>query len=528
MIKKHIQKTIVFCSLIGLLALVISCEKDFTDIGSSIISNTQFNTKDTILEVVVTEKPITSVRADGIQLGGNLGQYLLGVYNNVNYEKIEASIVSQLGIQNDLALVNQTYGADTTVVTTIDTVYIKLPYQASLKTDGSDQYVLDSVIGNTSVPFSVNVYQLQTFLNRLNPNDPSKTNSFSSDEVYQWIPGTLTSQLDYPFVPSSNDTAIFVKRRTHLGEVYDTDTISLTNNIPFARIPLDKNKIKSLFLDQYGTANFASQDAFNNYFRGIMIEAKGDDGSMVSLSLTSPTIGLNASIEVLYTNTVLDGAGAPVDTIKVANTYSLSGISTSLYKMTQNNPSSSHNVIVQGTAGTMANVALFGEDLNNNNIPDQIDDLRQKNWLINDASLTLYVDQDIVDFDTIATPYRLLIYKDGLNGSGNPNPSQIKDILTEGSAVLGGALELSEDGRPDKYNFRITDYVSDLLNGKSTYSPILGVKLFSPTDVPTSVSDTIIESYSWNPKAVMLLNHLPSNGARRAQLKISYSVKAEN
>lgn len=528
MIKKFIQKTIVFCSLIGLLGIVISCEKDFTDIGSNIISNNQFVSKDTVLEVVVTSKPITSVRADGIQLGGTLGQYLLGVYNNANYEKIEASIVTQLGIQNDLNVVSQTYGADTTVVTTMDTVYLKLPYQSSLKADGSEQYILDSIIGNTSVPFSVNVYQLGTYLNRLNPVDPTKLNSFSSDETYQILPGTLTSQVDYPFVPSANDTAIFVKRRDHLGAVYDVDTLSLNNNIPFARIPLDKDKFKSLFLDQYGTANFASQDAFNNYFRGIMIEASGDDGSMMSLSLTSPTPGLNASLEVLYTNTVLDGAGIPVDTIKVTHTYSLSGISTSLYKMTPNNPSSAHNVVIQGAAGNMANVAIFGDDLNNNGVPDQIDELRQKNWLINDASLTFFVDQDIVEFDTIATPFRLLLYKDGLSNTGSPNPSQIKDILTEGSAVVGGGLQLSDDGKPDKYNFRITDYVSDLLNGKSTYAPVLGLKVFSPTDVPTTVTDTIIETYSWNPKAVMLLNHLPSNGSRRAQLKISYSIKTDN
>ncbi len=82
----------------------------------------------------VTNKAITSVRADGLSIGGTLGQYLLGVYNNPNYEKIEASVVSQLALDTDVNVADKIYGADTTVVTTIDTVFLKIPYQATLKT----------------------------------------------------------------------------------------------------------------------------------------------------------------------------------------------------------------------------------------------------------------------------------------------------------------------------------------------------------------------------------------------------------
>jgi len=43
--------------------------------------------------------------------------------------------------------------------------------------------------------------------------------------------------------------------------------------------------------------------------------------------------------------------------------------------------------------------------------------------------------------------------------------------------------------------------------------------------MPKVPSDTIVKPYNWNPKAVTLLNHLLSNGDRRAQLKISFSTK---
>ena len=43
-------------SFIVFLSVVISCEEDFTDVGTTIASNDEFSTGDTILEVIVTGK----------------------------------------------------------------------------------------------------------------------------------------------------------------------------------------------------------------------------------------------------------------------------------------------------------------------------------------------------------------------------------------------------------------------------------------------------------------------------------------
>ena len=180
MIKK-MAKSLLYVGCFTLLAnLVISCEEDFTDIGTTIVSNNEFSTGDTVLEVIVTAKNIETVRADGLAIGGSLGQYLLGVYNNANYKKIEASIISQLQIPTNLRLVDNEYLSDTTVVTTIDTVFLKLPYQATL--NGTDaigpDFQLDSIIGDQSQSFTLNVFRLQTYLHSLNPTNPSVGNEF--------------------------------------------------------------------------------------------------------------------------------------------------------------------------------------------------------------------------------------------------------------------------------------------------------------------------------------------------------------
>ena len=134
MLRKYMKATISVVITVFLLVSIVSCEEDFTDIGTSIVNNGEFSTNDTVFEIEVTGKNIENVQADGFQIGGILGQYLLGVYNNSNYKKIEASIISQLAIPSDLTLVDNTFGSDTTVVTTIDTVLLRIPYNASLLT----------------------------------------------------------------------------------------------------------------------------------------------------------------------------------------------------------------------------------------------------------------------------------------------------------------------------------------------------------------------------------------------------------
>ncbi len=507
------KKSVYFGVFILFVIGIVSCEKDFNDIASNVVKNTKFDTKDTIIEVVVTNKAITSVRADGLTVGGTLGQYLLGVYNNSNYEKIEASVVSQLALDNTVRVADKTYGTDTTVVITIDTVFFKIPYQGTLKKDSRSEYDLDSIIGDKTKAFNLNLYRTETYMNRLNPVDPSKRNNYPSNSVYQVLPGELNAQVDYQFIPNAMDTMMIYKRRLSTGVVYKTDTLKLSNNNPFARIPLDEAKIKQIFVDEYETSShFDSQEAINEYFKGLYIEAKGNEGALMAFNIATTTFDLKPSIEIRYTKTVIKGGTTVVDTIIKSNSFLLSNFSTSLYKMTEKVYPDDKNIIIQGTAGNMAQIKM----LDNN----QLNILKNKNWLINEASLTFYVNQDIVGQDTLQTPFKLFLYKDG------NSKAQIKDHVSEGPAIYDGNLVITDD-KPDYYRFRITDYVSDLLNGTITDNPILGLKVFNnPTDGYSSAIDTLVTDHNWNPKAVTLLNHdKVLNGERRARLKISYSIK---
>jgi len=247
------------------------------------------------------------------------------------------------------------------------------------------------------------------------------------------------------------------------------------------------------------------------------------------MSLTFNDNTLRPSIDIYYTNTVSTNGGTViVDTIKKNDSFFLSGIRNSAYKMSSNQSSSPDHTAIQGTAGSMAQLKIFGDETDQSGIPSDLIALRAKNWLVNDAEITLYVAQEIVGSGTKETPSQLFIFKDRFNtNSGTSTHRQIIDYTTEGVSRVGGLLQFDDDNNPYSYTFKITDYVSELLSGDSNDLPLLGIRVFNPTDLPISSADTIVRNYNWNPKAVMLLNQNTLNTAKRPQLKISYSKKID-
>jgi hypothetical protein len=517
-VRRFLKKSTYAVALILVFTAVVSCEEDFTDIGTSIISNTKFSTSSMLVDVEMSNSPVTEVKSDNLSL--EPGQYLLGVHASDDYEKIEASIISQLLINSDFQVIDNenVYDSDTLVVTTIDTVFLKLPYQATLNDQGTG-YDLDSIIGDKSKAFNFNVYETSTYLSELNPADPSKINSYNSNDVFEKTGTELNVSKDFSFIPKATDTAIVIKRWLSDNTLSSKDTVTYTSSasstvaIPFAVIPLKEGKIKELFLDKYDSSEFATQSAFNNYFRGVILEASGNEGSLVSINFRGT---VNPSIEVYYTNTVVTG-GVIIDTIQKNDSFLLSGIRASSYKMEDKEYPVNEEVILQGAAGSEATINIFGADADGNGLADKIEELRERNLLINDALLTVYINQSS---DITATPYQLFLYKS--SEGANPTYSHIKDVFTEGAGTFGGLLKRDSEGKQEKYTFRITDYISDILSGESDYSPTLRLKVANSTDLQV-VSDTIFNNFSWNPKAVTLFNQSATDESKKIELKISYS-----
>merc|ERR1711916_242289 len=105
-------------------------------------------------------------------------------------------------------------------------------------------------------------------------------------------------------------------------------------------------------------------------------------------------------------------------------TMPLGGIRTNKFVMQDKTYPNNDEIKVQGTAGSEAKITLFDQT--------RLAELRGRDWLVNDAELTLYINQAA---DTTNVPFRLYMYKED-DTAVTPKLSQIEDAYTE--ANLGG------------------------------------------------------------------------------------------
>ena len=518
--KKLIKGSFYLGAFICLFLAIISCEEEFTNIDTNVLANTKFSTNIlTVEDISIENSQLQRIQTDNISR--QLGQYLLGVYATEDYEKLEASVVSQLTIPDNLKVVDDIDGVSPLAITNIDTVFLKLPYQVNLNSD-SNAYELDSIFGDLDKAFTLSLYQSNTFLNFYNPKDVSKVNRFYSNDIFEKTGDLLNYKESFSFIPSAQDTSLVIERRLFDNSLAKQDTLKLFNStsstiqVPFARIPLDKEKFKELFLDKYQTGEFDSQEAFNSYFKGIILEAKGTEGSLISFDFNNDDISLNPSIEVYYTNVILNEDSSVSDTIYKNDSFPLSGFRVNTFTMNDGNDkvySDNDDIIIQGTAGNEGNITLLTQN--------KIDELKARNLLVVNASLTFYINQS-KDINYI--PERLYLYKNNTVNGKSVGFSYIKDAITESSfGGIRGQLRRDEDGNPNRYEFNLTDYVSDILAG-TLKSQSLRLKAFNSSDARSSISvDTTFTNLSWTPKAVTLYGNTISDLEKKPTLKISYS-----
>lgn len=527
-----------------LLLGIVSCEKDFEDIGVDLVDNNKFSVGDTTIEIIAYNENIEKSRVDNND-ASRAPLSLLGVSNDSDFGHLKATLISQLSLP--------TFGVNFGENPTVDLVVLDIPYLIKdttvIKeiTDNNDTIyesikALDSIYGNKNIAYDITVNELGTFLNVLDPLDPSKGQEYYSDKTY-----LLKDQIYADsFIPNVNDTVLYVDRelviigKDELGNpIHDVDTIKSANLIPSIKLRLDNDFFKTRFLDHDGSSDFASNDNFRKYFRGVYIDANGVDGSLMNLNTRG------ATTTIYYTNDVIKDEGANEDLngngvvgeenvvvkTKQSVTFALLGVASNKYEHDYTtgaigsvivNPdkiNGEEKLYVQGAAGSEAVLDLISDEA--------LDEIRSMNWLINDAILTFYVDgiQDEV-------PQQLFLY----NYEYGSNITDLTSPLF-GPDVFGGTLEYKRElipgsippkykDVPEKYTFRITKYFSQLVDQTNPKKPSkLAIKNFVRTDLPNfTILDSLVKPYNWIPKGVVLKGNLPiANNEKRIKLEIFYS-----
>ncbi len=516
------QKIVNSLKYFGVVALVLSaviaCEKDFENIGVGLVDNNLFETDSTSFRVISYNENIEKTATNGNP------NYLLGIYNTPNFGLFQANIISQLNFNNT------SYGDEVS----IDAVILDIPYYATKLEDSEDNtpdFRLDSIIGDPTKGFKLSVYENGTFMNLYDPNDPAKRKVYYSDKTYTKKDLLYTTD---DFKPNKNDTVIYIPRRYLDNDIntVEYDTIKKENLYPSIKIPLDTTFFRNKFINAQNTGYFDDNQAFKTYFRGLILEAQGNSGALMNLAMS------DATMTVYYTNTVLkdetdtdlngdgdtDDKDVPVRT-KQSKIYKMGGIIANQYirdygmadsdivqKLNQpDTVNGETELYVQGAAGSVALLELFkGVDLN---------ELREKNWLVNHAKLSLY----ITDSDKDSIPQKLYLYKYNTK-------SKVLDEITEYFfSGAFGILVRDENNNPEKYVFTITDYVSEILKKEDPLEPVtLAIKDKLSWDYydPKSNPDTTVSGKSLVARGVKLKGNKAATDSLK--LEIFYTISNNN
>jgi len=450
--------------LLFVLAVVFfaSCDNDFNVLGTDIVGIDNFE----------LEKMEYPVRTTNIELGAvettNLPVNPLGVYNNPVYGLTHANFATQL----QLATINPTFNLD--LVPDIQSVVMTIPYFSKTLTTATTNgttttpgtYSLDSIYGpKPREPFSLRVYESGYFIRDVNPADQLTQSYFSDqDPDFNAVKGQWLN--DDTATPAENDQFVFSD--TENVEIYkkSDSTTSVTRNAAL-RVNLNKAYFNTKIFHA-PAGKLVNNNVFKDYFRGLYFKVEQNAGSRGNLGMINFKGG-----KIVITYKEFDTAPTAANPNPHRSTkrivLNLAGNTVSLINQAPRNvaPDPKKLFIKGGGGHSMAVIDLF-------NSQAQLDELRNSNLLINDATLTFTIDKEAMDMgapDKAYEPLRLYLYD--LNNRKTLADYSLDYTTSTKSPKLNkllysGIIQEDDNDRGIQYKIRITKHVFQMIRLDST------------------------------------------------------------
>lgn len=547
----HNNSFFKFILLLFVTILLVSCDKDFNEIGSDIIGENHFG-----LEQDST-KGITAYNIDfGSVESNNLPINALGYYNHPFFGKTKASFVSQIVMDT----INPSFGANPTVTK----VELSIPYFSTLmSTDaetGNRTYELDSIYGSSKI--KLNVYESNYYLRDYSASSGfQETQKYFSGDQVDFDTYKNSSRLNNDNSVNQNDAFFFSPEEIRTYKTVDGAQVVDTRSVPGMRLSLRTDFFQNKLFGSSAPGKLKNNTIFKEYFRGIYFKSEvssssPDQGSLALLDFKK------GKIVVTYKVDVTDDTGAV--TIKERQfSLSLSGNTVNFFENNYNPSYTSglansnmnlgdEKLYLKGGQGSMTVIDLFKkEDLKGynaqgnligaNGVSDELDDLRNpsngKKWLINEASLTFWIDKSVMT--GTAEPNRIYLYD--LN-----NHRPLVDYYFDNSVspnakynkyVHDGIIkkETTGDKRGIKYRIRLTKHIQNLIYNDSTnvklglvvtesIGSINSAKLKIPFSSGSLLVDRAPFSSILNPLGTVIYGSNPNVPVdKRLKLKIYYT-----
>jgi hypothetical protein len=502
-----------------LVLVIISCDKDYNTIGEGLVNEVHFN------QILDSDSEITTEQyffgsnnlTDNPVQTNNLSNNLLGFYKHPVYGGSTASAVTQVGLSE--------YGKDFGLNPMIKKVVLSIPYFSNLiDTDantGISTYELDSIYGSS--PINLKMYRSSYFLNDFDIN--GETRKYYSDEDNVSLP-RIDDELLYEnesFFPSDQETT---------GELVEGEVegeLELERFEPRLRVELDSNDFEWLLVSANETS-ISSSSNFKDFYRGLYLKAEaiGQEGVLLALDLSS------AEIQIFYGDINSD-----INTVSLEESIKIlfSGKKVNMFEGNEFNAPTGvqENIYLNGGQGAMAIVNLFdGLDDDGNGVSDKLDDLRNSEVLINEASLEFYVDQTTL-LGEEAEPDQVFLY----DIENNKPLLDFEFDNTANKVEHLGKLERDETGYGIKYKLNITEHITDIIRNDSTNvklglaitNNVLNVSsssLKTPIVLGDGEVETILNASILSHRGTVLYNENAVEEAKKLKLKIYYTEESIN
>jgi hypothetical protein len=504
----------------------ISCDQDFNTIGADIVGDEHFDFD----KYEVQGLKAYSVKTEEVQTN-NLPINPLGFYDNPYFGDTKANFVTQVA----LGTLQPKFGTGIQVDNvTLYVPYFSTV--KSINTDGSQVYALDSIYGvNKESKMKLSVYENGYFLNSFDPNNNFQSSqryysdmnnvidaqklgadaSGNSSSTGERLNNSTTNVAENDqFFFNKAEIVIYKKKYNSTSGVFehidanDAFTSDPTKYVvkerlaPGIYLTLNKEFFKKKFLD--GSTNLFNNNVFRQYFKGLyfkMEQIAGQEGAMAMLNFNNAKINFNYSsisdppaqqVVTYKTFTLNLGVNAGGNTVSLQD-FAYSGAYNTGLSASASNPTfgSDSNLFLKGGKGSVVYMDIFGDDevdantnnddgilgntadpSFNNGIPDELDVLKRKGWLINDAYLEFYIDKPVMAGVNQMEAERLYLF-DATNqkaladyvydASSSLNPKNSKYIY-------GGIIERDDTAanKGIKYKIRITQHINNVINSSNT------------------------------------------------------------
>lgn len=471
--------------LISFFLLLVSCDHDYNELGANIVGEDNFLGDPDTYDVNAYNQALGPVETS------NLPVQQFGIYNNPVFGKTTAHVVTQLelAIENP-AGVND--GLDLEKNPKIKDVILTVPYFSHVTetkdSNTANLYELDSIYGAKS-KFDLQIYESGYYQRDIDPVT-GEAQKYYSDQLSQFTAlmgdDLLNDRMDAPKqnVAFEFDSIGSVQAATEPGALP-------TKLSPRMRIELDTVFFKNKLFTPAGVAAMVNNNIFKNYFRGLHFKVAAAGSEPGNLAMMDFSQG---KITITYTQTGSDDDKTLVLNLSGNNVNLIENEYTPAYNNVLNTPTNiagDNTLYLKGGQGSMAVIELFKET-------DALKDIRaavRNNWLINDASLTFFIQDSELDGmgqgnPKAEEPNRVYLYD-------IENKRFLIDYQTDQTASFasakynkrlhGGTIQRVE-GRGTKYSIRITNHIRKMIANDTVKNVRLGLVVTENINVTSNKS----------------------------------------